>query len=125
MLNPGGTIVGTSAFLEVFHMDSHFHTTALGVIAALEDADFVDIVVVPTPGWDMGDVVVSMNYLVGVRGPGRRLFRWMLTRAHRAGWRILRKDTTEAHRRATFAGGFQFSARRALDLRRLDTGSGS
>ncbi len=112
VLKPGGTIVGTSAFLEVFHMDSHFHTTALGVIAALEDAGFVDIVVVPTLDWDMADTMASMGYLVGMRGPLRKLFRWSLTRAHRVGWRIRHQDVTDVVRRSTFAGGFRFSARR-------------
>lgn len=110
VLKPGARIVGTSAFLEVFHMDSHFHTTALGLTAALQDAGFEDLVIAPTPNWDIGAILVDMGYLPGVRGPAHTAIRAGLTRSHRFLFRRFRRDVGDLDRRMTFAGGFQFVA---------------
>lgn len=108
VLRPGKTIIGSSAFLEVFHMESHFHTTSRGIRAVLEDAGFEDIQITPTPNWDLGAVVTDMGYLP-VRGPLHTALRWAMVRGHRALWRFRRSDSALG-RRATYAAGFQFVA---------------
>lgn len=108
VLRPGKTIIGSSAFLEVFHMESHFHTTSRGIRAVLEDAGFEDIRITPTPNWDLGAVITDMGYLP-VRGPLHTALRWAMVRGHRALWRFRRSDSALG-RRATYAAGFQFVA---------------
>jgi len=60
VLKKGGYFLGTVSFLEPEHMNSYFHMTKNGTKKILEVADFKDISITPTSGWN---VLTSMNII--------------------------------------------------------------
>ena len=111
VLVPGGVFVGSVAFLEPFHMDSHFHHTHLGLADVLASAGFVDIEIEANDEWRVTDSVYWMHHLA--RHPGQRRTARFAQPLLRALSRTSRRDTGSDHAElAEVTGGFRFVARR-------------
>jgi SAM-dependent methyltransferase len=61
VLRKGGAVVGSAAFLEPFHADSHFHMTHLGLREVLTFAGFHNIEI--RPGWSYLEALNSHYFL--------------------------------------------------------------
>ncbi|MFC2015947.1 class I SAM-dependent methyltransferase [Chloroflexota bacterium] len=115
ILKPGGTFIGTVAFLEPFHSDSFYHHTHLGVVSSLEYG-----------GFKVEKVAPSRKHSVLVAQAKSALFPRMprsvsialvmpLYLLHQLWWRIgssLTGRLDETVRILTTTGAFSFVARK-------------
>ena len=115
-LAPGGTFLGTVAFLEPFHSDSLYHHSHLGVLNALRFAGFEVSRVAPSePFWSALDALAHMGLFPG---SPRWLARALVapTRlAHRLWWwagRRVDPKATEGNRMLKNSGAVLFVASR-------------
>jgi SAM-dependent methyltransferase len=116
VLKKGGTLVGSSAFLEPYHADSFFHMSPKGLREVLQRAGFRDIEI--HPGWSFNE---SLN---GAFWPWNRLpvVRQIARGWHRFGYQVglslwraayrLKGKTAPADLNVTFAGSLIFRAKR-------------
>jgi SAM-dependent methyltransferase len=115
VLKPGGSFVGTVAFLEPFHGNSYYHHTHLGTLNSLRTAGFEVTHVAPSMTWTVLKAQADMALFPKMPG-------WMMTAlitplhlAHRLWWAIGRllgktSDSTSIACRTT--GMFAFVARK-------------
>jgi SAM-dependent methyltransferase len=109
-LRPGGVFIGTVAFLEPFHMVSHFHHTHVGVQVVLRDAGLGIVGVESNDAWFGHQAILEMagrgraaGYAVRAR---RKLVR-NVPQLHRA-------VKADPERLASVTAGFRFVARKPL-----------
>jgi SAM-dependent methyltransferase len=69
VLKPGGKFLGSVAFLEPFHMDSHFHMTHLGVARVLGSAGFELLELAPNHRWNGLRAQSEMALYTGMTRP--------------------------------------------------------
>ena len=115
VLQPGGRLLGTVAFLEPFHQDSLHHHTHLGALHALRFAGFRVDAIAPSGGWSglvaqahMGLFPHSPRWLA-------RLLVGPLLALHRLWWRVGRladPAATESRRLLKNSGAILFLATR-------------
>jgi SAM-dependent methyltransferase len=74
ILRPGGSFTGSVAFLEPYHLHSHFHLAPDGVVHVLEAASFRVEGLWPQEGWLVYDSLAEMP------GPVSGPTRWLLRR---------------------------------------------
>jgi len=118
-LKPGGTFVGTVAFLEPFHLDSHFHCTHLGTRNLLESAGLEVRTLAPTPEWPGLSALAKMGLFPHAPKVLSEAFVLPVAALHRLWWMLgalvdRRPATSERQRRTTNAGGFRFVARKPV-----------
>jgi SAM-dependent methyltransferase len=53
VLEPGGVLIGSVAFLEPFHSESYYHPSHLGTLDALRGAGLRVVQLAPSEGWDV------------------------------------------------------------------------
>jgi SAM-dependent methyltransferase len=89
VLKPGGTFIGSVAFLEAFHSHSYYHHTHYGTYNTLENAGFKDIIVAPNPDWS---VIKAQAKNIFPRVPiiVSRSIMYPLNFLHKAWWKILK-----------------------------------
>jgi ubiquinone/menaquinone biosynthesis C-methylase UbiE len=113
VIRPGGTLIGTVAFLEPLHEGSYFHHTHYGLHDILSSAGFEDIRIEANADWRATDALFSMYTANGI--PFGRFLRPLVSPLLRFLSRSTRR-TTERHpeelRRMT--GGYRFVARRPV-----------
>ena len=109
VLAPGRTMLGTVAFLEPFHGDSHYHHTHLGVLNTLDAAGLDVVVVAPHLDWDVVRAQATMGLLPGAGGRVRERLVTTISRAIARTWRRAGRD--DAIRARNHAGAFTFIAR--------------
>ncbi|MGQ0804268.1 MAG: class I SAM-dependent methyltransferase [Actinomycetota bacterium] len=117
VLQPGGTFVGTVAFLEPFHGRSYFHHTHLGLLRELKLADLEVVRIAPDATW------------TGLRAQAKNaLFPGMPPRVamavvkpvdllHRLSWRVAerkRGTSLQSVRLCQTTGAFYFIARKPV-----------
>ncbi|GGH28009.1 hypothetical protein GCM10007036_36950 [Alsobacter metallidurans] len=117
VLQPGGMFIGTVAFLEPFHMNSHYHMTHLGLQAVLSRAGFDVVAIAPNHDWSGSRAQAEMALYPGMPTRLQQAVAAAPNWISRMCWAAKRqlKGTTEASdllRVARNAGGFRFVARR-------------
>jgi SAM-dependent methyltransferase len=121
-LRPGGTLIGTVAFLEPYHMRSYLHHSHRGTIQALTDAGLEVLLVAPARDWTGLDGVLEMGWFGGFQRLSRLVTRpivWPLEIMSRVWWRLgaalgrLPRGTLD--RDVMTAGGFAYVARRPAE----------
>jgi len=116
VLRPGGKLVGSVAFLEPFHQDSHYHHTHLGTYNSLAQAGFSIDVVAPEKEWD---VLTAQAQMALFPGMPERLQNFMvapLRVLHRAWWWLMKvkdKSTLPNNRVLHTTGSFFFIAHKS------------
>jgi len=122
VMRPGGTFIGTAAFLEPFHLRSYFHCSHLGLAHVLQTAGFTVSAVAPNAGWSGLRALSRMGLFP--RAP-----HWLpdaltlpIALTHRLWWRIgyaldRKEARSEENRVRTTTAGFLFIARKPADRR--------
>lgn len=109
VLKAEATFVGTVAFLEPYHEQSHFHHTHLGLLEILTNAGFSDVLIEGNPEWFVTDALTTM-YAAESMPLGRYfspLLRPVLRLLSHTTRRTVRHDSIAARR---VAAGFRFVA---------------
>lgn len=117
VLKPGGTFIGTVAFLEPFHMDSYYHMTHLGTARALTHAGFEIVAMAPNHEWSGTRAQAEMTLFPGLPRAFKRNLTSMVTPVSKAMWafrRAFRKGdrTSNLRRLLETTGGYRFIVRR-------------
>jgi len=119
VLKPGGTLIGSVALVEPFHMDSYYHHTHLGALDALSEAGFEVDALSPTADWSGLQAYAEMALFPGFwRGSwlaalpvvrtveaASRLWWWLLARTGRV-------PRVTGGRTLLVSSGFRFVAHR-------------
>ena len=116
VLRPGGTFLGSVAFLEPFHMNSFYHHTHLGLINTLTVAGFQNISVMPSRAWTGLVAFIQMGLFPGAPKWAQRCLTWPIQKLHQQWWRgMYRRNQwyTEQNRDRTNTGAFSFYATKA------------
>jgi len=115
VLKPGGVFIGTVAFLEPFHQNSHYHHTHLGTINTLRYGGFTVERVAPSEEWSVLLAQASMGLFPKVPRPAARALVWPLELLQRVMWKagtLLNPDPKRRSRTRNTTGAFAFVARR-------------
>ena len=88
VLKPGGRMIGTVAFLEPFHMDSHYHHTHLGTLNTLRFAGFAVETVAPDASWRVLQAQAHMVLFPKLPPKVGRVLVAPLDLIHRGWWRL-------------------------------------
>jgi SAM-dependent methyltransferase len=112
VLKPGGTMIGTVAFLEPFHQNSFYHHTHLGAYNTLKSSGFKVQKVSPNEDWL---VLKAQSRFLFLRMPSTisNLIVTPVYYLHRAWWKaasLVSKKATESYRLLLSAGSFRFIA---------------
>jgi ubiquinone/menaquinone biosynthesis C-methylase UbiE len=113
VLKPGGTFIGTVAFLEPFHMDSFYHPSHLGTHNLLSSAGFEVRHLEPNSQWMNLYAQAHMSLFPHSPRLFARAMVLPLELMHRAWWKLGRlvqntPTTTERARQLSNTGGFRF-----------------
>ena len=117
VLRPGGTFIGTVAFLEPFHSNSYTHHTHLGTLSALTTPGFDVQHVSPSPAWQVLRAQAKNGLFPGLPRQAAMALVRPLDGLHTLLWRVAslrHPGLTEQHRLQKLAGAFRFVARKPL-----------
>lgn len=112
ILKPGGSLIGTVAFLEPFHQ-SYFHLTHWGIASLLESAGFQVTRVAPSREWSVLRALAGMALFPRMPGAAAKALVCPLEALHRLWWRVGRifsDQATEEVRLRNTTGAFAFVA---------------
>jgi SAM-dependent methyltransferase len=117
VLKPGGTFIGSVAFLETFHMDSYFHMTHLGTLRVLRDAGFEVVALAPNRQWSGLRAQASMSLFPLLRRRVREALVKPLEELSKLLWAMKRArsggdETSDLQHLLETTAGFRFIARR-------------
>lgn len=113
VLQPGGRLMGTVAFLEPYHQASHYHHSHLGTLNALRFGGFDVEAVAPQPHWMVLRAQAQMGLFPRMPEPLARAVIAPLQALHRLWWRVARladRRATESARLRHTTGAFTFLA---------------
>jgi SAM-dependent methyltransferase len=113
VLKPGGRFIGSVAFLEPFHGDSHYHHTHLGVVHSLRNAGFHAVRIAPSRNWPVLLAQARMGLFPGMPTWLSRGLVLPLHGLHRLWWRaggLVKGRSLETARVLATAGSFAFIA---------------
>jgi SAM-dependent methyltransferase len=129
VLKPGGAFIGTVAFLEPFHMLSHFHMTHVGLARLLDDAGFDIVAMEANNAWTGLRAQAEMALFPGLNGMAQRAMVALPDYASdglAAAKRVLRGGSRGPDtRRLETTGGFRFVARRRAKPPLVSTPAGA
>jgi SAM-dependent methyltransferase len=118
VLRPGGSFIGTVAFLEPFHSESYYHHTHLGTLSSLLAGGFEVQCIAPSADWSGLAAQGTMGLFPRMPGLLVRALLAPLHLLHRAWWKaggLVSHEATEALRLRSTTGAFSFVARRPAD----------
>jgi SAM-dependent methyltransferase len=113
VLKPGGTFIGTVAFLEPFHGNSFYHHTHLGTYNSLVEAGFEVSKICPSQKWDVLTAQSEMALFPKMPGLLARLIVLPVKLLHRLWWKVgglVNEKATEEIRIRDMTGAFTFIA---------------
>jgi SAM-dependent methyltransferase len=108
VMKPGCTLIGTVAFLEPCHGDSHYHHTHLGTLNTLRHAGLDVDVVAPHAEWMVLRAQAEMGMFPTLSARSRRWMVGAMEHLHRRSWRRAHGDEHARLRNTT--GAFTFIA---------------
>lgn len=111
VLKAGGVFIGTVAFLEPFHQNSHYHHTHLGTINTLRYGGFTLERVAPSEEWSVLLAQASMGLFPKLPRAAARALVWPLELLQRVLWRAgtrLNPDSRRRSRTRNTTGAFAF-----------------
>jgi SAM-dependent methyltransferase len=115
VLEPGGAMLGSAAFLTPFLWNTYLHHTHLGLLNVLASAGFRVDVLMADPDYNVIDATASMSLFPGMPRRLRKVATWPPKAAHRLWWRLAqllhRGGSGEAERILRNAADFEFLAR--------------
>ncbi len=116
VLKVKGWLMGTVAFLEPYHSNSHYHHTHMGLFACLEAAGLKTEWISPQPGWDALDALSGQLFPKAPKWLSR-VFTAPTHIFHRLWWLVgnilsPRGSQLEEKRLLALAGAFVFKALR-------------
>jgi SAM-dependent methyltransferase len=116
-LKPGAVFVGTVAFLETFHMDSHFHMTHLGTNRILRQAGFELLALAPNRAWTGLRAQAEMALFPGLPHKIQRALVSPSELISKLLWALKRKakGVPDLDRLVQTTGGFRFVARKPVE----------
>ncbi len=117
VLKPGGSFVGTVAFLEPFHGNSYYHHTHLGTLNSLRSAGFEVTHIAPSTTWTVLDAQAEMALFPKMPRWLRKALTTPIQLAHRLWWsagRLLGKTNDSVSVVCRTSGMFAFVARKPL-----------
>jgi SAM-dependent methyltransferase len=120
VLEPGGVLIGTVAFLEPFHGDCYYHHTHLGAYNLLRHAGFEVLAVAPHANWTVLVAQATMSLFPYLPRPIAELIVWPVDMLHRLWWRIgslFSPRATEQRRILFTSGAFTFIARKPATIK--------
>jgi len=115
VLKPGGTFIGSVAFLEGFHSHSYYHHTQYGTYYTLKSAGFKDIIVSPNKNWH---VLKAQSSRLFLHMPVKiaRSITGLLNILHRIWWEVIKlkigRKRGENMRILMFSASFHFIAKK-------------
>jgi SAM-dependent methyltransferase len=115
VMRPGGTFIGTVAFLEPFHENSHYHHTHLGTINSLRYGGFEVVKVAPSAEWTVLTAQAGMGLFPRVPAPVAKALVYPLEALQRILWSagsLLKPDPARRSRTRNTTGAFAFIARK-------------
>ncbi len=115
VLRPGGTFIGTVAFLEPFHARSYYHHSHLALIDGLTNAPLERVALGPVRSWPALRALGEMALFPPLPPPLTAVLVSPLQAMHRLWWGLaglVRPRASDARRRTWTAGAFEFVARR-------------
>jgi SAM-dependent methyltransferase len=115
VLRPGGTFIGSVAFLEPFHEDSYYHHSWLGLHAGLTDAGFRVERIAPNKHWTGLRALSSMALFPRLPMMLNNLLVAPLHLLHRTWWKVGQAFSrspcaTEQYRQLSATAGYRFVA---------------
>jgi len=115
VLKPGGRFIGTVAFCEPFHANSHYHHSHLGILSTLRGAEFEIDAVAPQPTWPVLRAQAHMGLFPKMPERLARSIVAPVSVLHRLWWRLgalVSSDASEHVRIRNMSGAFDFLARK-------------
>jgi hypothetical protein len=115
VLKPGGSFVGTVAFLEPFHGNSYYHHTHLGALNSLRSAGFEVTHIAPSTTWTGLRAQADMALFPKMPGWMKTALITPLHLAHKLWWtiaRLLGKTKVTSSVVCHTSGMFSFVARK-------------
>lgn len=111
VLRPGGMFMGTVAFLEPLHEQSHFNHSVNGTRAVLDHAGLEVVHLESNRAWPGVRAILEMAYFPGASRPLGRVLAAIAGAAHRL-VQLVRRQDDRTPLRVSAAGGFRFIARK-------------
>lgn len=117
VLKPGGTFIGTVAFLEPFHGNSYYHHTHLGTYNSISEAGFSIEIVSPSSDWTVLQAQARMGLFPKLPDFLSKLLVMPVYIIHKlwfiVGYAITKNDlASEKNRLINTTGSFTFVARK-------------
>lgn len=122
VLKPGGTFIGSVAFLEPFHGNSYYHHTWLGLANMLQYGGFDIVQLAPGNNWQVFDAQSRMSAWAIFPGLPRSIARIIIllpkvfSRFWWLAWHLFRNKKMPNKNLKVFTGSFCFIARKKSDL---------
>lgn len=113
VLKPGGTFIGTVAFLEPFHDNSFYHHTHLGTLNSLQHGGFVVKFIAPSEDWPVLIAQACMGLWPMMPSLLSKSLVMPLQLLHKVWWRLLSlrlPDRNNIKRIRNTTGAFEFIA---------------
>ena len=115
VLQDGGLIIGSVAFLEPFHGNSYYHHSHLGTFNSLKLGGFHVLAISPNPRWNVLDAQAAMGLFPKMPTGISKLIILPVKWLHFIWWRLgglISRESIEQRRILETTGSFFFIAQK-------------